>query len=85
MSTFSLLVLKVTKLATVPFATQIKLPHDIHAPRVWTRARRAPGAAAIVFWFVGRWLIGRLIHMVQATMHRNQIDPTLTRLIQVQA
>ncbi len=38
-------------------------------------------AAAIVFWFVGRWLISRVIHLVQATMHRNQIDPTLTRYL----
>ena len=38
-------------------------------------------AAAIVFWFVGRWLIGRVIHLVQAAMHRNQIDPTLTRYL----
>jgi small-conductance mechanosensitive channel len=37
--------------------------------------------AAIVFWFVGRWLISRVIHLVQATMHRNQIDPTLTRYL----
>ncbi len=38
-------------------------------------------AAAIVFWFVGRWLIGRVIHLVQTTMHRNAIDPTLTRYL----
>ena len=38
-------------------------------------------AAAVVFWFVGRWLISRVIHLVQATMHRNQIDPTLTRYL----
>ena len=38
-------------------------------------------AAAIVFWFVGRWLIGRVIHLIQATMHRNEIDPTLTRYL----
>jgi len=38
-------------------------------------------AAAIVFWFVGRWLISRVIHLVQAAMHRNQIDPTLTRYL----
>jgi small conductance mechanosensitive channel len=38
-------------------------------------------AAAIVFWFVGRWLIGRVIHLIQAAMHRNQIDPTLTRYL----
>jgi small conductance mechanosensitive channel len=38
-------------------------------------------AAAIVFWFIGRWLIGRVIHLVQAAMHRNAVDPTLTRYI----
>jgi small conductance mechanosensitive channel len=38
-------------------------------------------AAAIVFWFVGRWLIGRVIHLMQAAMHRNAIDPTLTRYL----
>ncbi|MGI9245223.1 MAG: mechanosensitive ion channel family protein [Steroidobacteraceae bacterium] len=38
-------------------------------------------AAAIVFWFVGRWLIHRVIAMVQAAMRRNNIDPTLTRYL----
>jgi small conductance mechanosensitive channel len=38
-------------------------------------------AAAIVFWFVGRWLISRVIHLIQAAMHRNEIDPTLTRYL----
>ena len=37
--------------------------------------------AAIVFWFVGRWLIGRVINLVQAAMHRNHIDATLTRYL----
>jgi small conductance mechanosensitive channel len=37
--------------------------------------------AAIVFWFVGRWLIGRVIGLVQAAMHRNHIDATLTRYL----
>jgi small conductance mechanosensitive channel len=37
--------------------------------------------AAIVFWFVGRWLIGRVIKLVQTVMHRNHIDPTLTRYL----
>lgn len=32
--------------------------------------------AAIAFWIVGRWLIGRVIALVQAGMHRNQVDPT---------
>jgi small conductance mechanosensitive channel len=37
--------------------------------------------AAIVFWFVGRWLIARVIGLVQAGMHRNHIDATLTRYL----
>jgi small conductance mechanosensitive channel len=37
--------------------------------------------AAIAFWFIGRWLIGRVIKLVQAAMHRNHIDPTLTRYL----
>jgi len=38
-------------------------------------------AAAIVFWFVGRWLIHRVIALVQAAMRRNDVDPTLTRYL----
>ncbi|HWJ05588.1 MAG TPA: mechanosensitive ion channel family protein [Steroidobacteraceae bacterium] len=38
-------------------------------------------AAAIIFWFVGRWLIHRVIALIQAAMHRNHIDPTLTRYL----
>ncbi len=38
-------------------------------------------AAAIVFWFVGRWLIHRVIALVQGAMRRNDIDPTLTRYL----
>jgi len=37
--------------------------------------------AAIVFWVVGRWLIGRVIKLVQAAMHRSNVDPTLTRYL----
>jgi small conductance mechanosensitive channel len=37
--------------------------------------------AAIAFWFVGRWLISRVIKLVQAAMHRNDIDATLTRYL----
>lgn len=37
--------------------------------------------AAIAFWFIGRFLIGRVIRMVQAVMHRNEVDPTLTRYL----
>ena len=37
--------------------------------------------AAIAFWIIGRWLIGRVISLVQAAMHRNHIDATLTRYL----
>jgi small conductance mechanosensitive channel len=36
-------------------------------------------AAAIAFWVVGRWLIGRLVSVMQAAMNRNDVDPTLTK------
>jgi small conductance mechanosensitive channel len=35
--------------------------------------------AAIAFWIVGRWLIGRVVGIIQATMGRNNVDPTLTK------
>jgi small conductance mechanosensitive channel len=35
--------------------------------------------AALAFWIVGRWLIGRVIALVQAAMNRNHVDPTLTK------
>jgi len=38
-------------------------------------------AAAVLFWVVGRWLIHRLISLVQAGMSRNQVDSTLTKYI----
>jgi small conductance mechanosensitive channel len=37
--------------------------------------------AAIVFWIVGRWLIGRVISIMQAAMSRNNVDPTLTKYL----
>ena len=37
--------------------------------------------AAIAFWIVGRWLIGRVIAMMQAAMNRNAVDPTLTKYL----
>jgi small conductance mechanosensitive channel len=37
--------------------------------------------AAIAFWVVGRWLIGRVIALVQAGMSRNHVDPTLTKYL----
>jgi small conductance mechanosensitive channel len=38
-------------------------------------------AAAIAFWIIGRWLIGRVIALTQAAMNRNKIDPTLTKYL----
>ncbi len=38
-------------------------------------------AAAILFWIVGRWLIGRVIALMQAGMNRNNVDPTLTKYL----
>jgi len=37
--------------------------------------------AAVAFWIVGRWLIGRVISLVQAGMSRNDVDPTLTKYL----
>jgi small conductance mechanosensitive channel len=37
--------------------------------------------AAIAFWVLGRWLIGRVISLVQAGMNRNNVDPTLTKYL----
>jgi small conductance mechanosensitive channel len=37
--------------------------------------------AAITFWIVGRWLIGRVIAVMQAAMNRNNVDPTLTKYL----
>lgn len=37
--------------------------------------------AAIAFWIVGRWLIGRVVSAMQAAMGRNHIDPTLTKYL----
>lgn len=38
-------------------------------------------AAAIVFWIVGRWLIGLVGRLLQQTFERQQIDPSLIRYI----
>ncbi len=35
--------------------------------------------AAIAFWVVGRWLIGRVVALIQTAMGRNNVDPTLTK------
>ncbi len=37
--------------------------------------------AAIAFWIVGRWLIGKVVQIMQAAMNRNHIDPTLTKYL----
>jgi small conductance mechanosensitive channel len=38
-------------------------------------------AAAIAFWIIGRWLIGRVIAVMAAAMGRNNVDPTLTKYL----
>jgi small conductance mechanosensitive channel len=35
--------------------------------------------AAVAFWVIGRWLIGKVIALVRGTMGRNNVDPTLTK------
>ena len=37
--------------------------------------------AAIVFWIVGRWLIGFVGRMLQQALERQKVDPTLMRYI----
>lgn len=37
--------------------------------------------AAIAFWVIGRWLISRVIGLIQAGMNRNHVDPTLTKYL----
>lgn len=37
--------------------------------------------AAIAFWVVGRWLIGKVVGLIQAAMSRNHVDPTLTKYL----
>jgi hypothetical protein len=38
-------------------------------------------AAALAFWIIGCWLIGRVIALIQAGMNRNHVDPTLTKYL----
>lgn len=38
-------------------------------------------AAALAFWLIGRWLIGKVTGMMQAAMGRKAIDPTLTKYL----
>ncbi|MCU0648547.1 MAG: mechanosensitive ion channel family protein [Gemmatimonadaceae bacterium] len=37
--------------------------------------------SAIAFWIIGRWLIGRVVALLQAAMNRNAVDPTLTKYL----
>lgn len=37
--------------------------------------------AAIAFWIIGRWLIGRVVGVMRAAMNRNNVDPTLTKYL----
>jgi small conductance mechanosensitive channel len=37
--------------------------------------------AAVAFWIIGRWLIGKVIGLIQAAMNRNHVDPTLTKYL----
>jgi small conductance mechanosensitive channel len=37
--------------------------------------------AAIAFWIIGRWLIGKVVSIMQAAMNRNHVDPTLTKYL----
>ena len=37
--------------------------------------------AAIAFWFIGRWLIHRVIDVMRVALNRNNIDPTLVKYL----
>jgi len=37
--------------------------------------------AAVIFWIVGRWLIGLVGRMLQQVMERQKVDPTLMRYV----
>jgi small conductance mechanosensitive channel len=37
--------------------------------------------AALAFWFIGRWLIGRVVSVMRAAMNRNHVDPTLIKYL----
>src|SRR5690349_21732424 len=37
--------------------------------------------AALAFWVLGRWLISRVVGLMQAAMGRNHVDPTLTKYL----
>ena len=37
--------------------------------------------AAFAFWIIGRWLIGKVVGLMQSAMGRNHVDPTLTKYL----
>lgn len=37
--------------------------------------------AAIVFWVVGRWLIGLVLGMIRSALERQKVDPTVLRYV----
>jgi small conductance mechanosensitive channel len=37
--------------------------------------------AALAFWIIGRWLIGRVIALMGAAIGRSDVDPTLTKYL----
>lgn len=37
--------------------------------------------AAIAFWVIGRWLIGFAVGMVQKSLERQKVDPTVLRYV----
>jgi small conductance mechanosensitive channel len=37
--------------------------------------------AALAFWFIGRWLIHRVVNVMRAAMNRNNVDPTLIKYL----
>ncbi len=37
--------------------------------------------AALAFWFIGRWLIGRVVSVMRAALNRNHVDPTLIKYL----
>jgi small conductance mechanosensitive channel len=37
--------------------------------------------AALAFWIIGRWMIGKVVSLLQKAMSRNAIDATLTKYV----
>ena len=37
--------------------------------------------AAIIFWVIGRWLIGTVVNMVRRSLERQKVDPTVLRYL----